>query len=433
MRRRDLKMLIGGAALVLTVTAVVWIAWPSGAPRSCGPFPSEAYVWQRHWGPEVSAAVTRGAKRLSGLVALAAEVSFEGGHRRVARAQVDPSLLASSGTCASLALRIGACPGPFGPEDEITLFLSGLARDLVAEARQAGLTPGELQLDFDCAASRLRGYLVWVEAIRKATAPTPVAVTVLPSWMGHEGFRELVEASPRYVLQVHSLGLPQSPDGSLELCHREATLRWVEQAARYGVPFRVALPTYGYTVGFRLDGKFVGVRAEAGGAAWPEGTMLREVRAGSATMAGLVSGWTEDRPAALEGIIWYRLPVDGDRLNWSWTAFSAVLEGRAPRAEWKIEARRVEPCLYEVVLRNDGEEDWLSASAVSVRWSGARLLAGEAFGGVEWIDKSAGEVVLQIADQAVGQRVSPGEDRTIGWLRMSSEVKIDVDLLAKNS
>jgi hypothetical protein len=209
--RREVKIPIGVSAALLCAAGALWIARPAGGPRSSGPLPSEAYVWQRRWGPEVHDAALRGARSRLGLVVLAAEVSFEGGRRRIARAPLDHSILASAGGSPGLALRIGPCPGPFGLEDEITLFLAGLARDLVVEARRGGLEPGELQIDFDCAASKLRGYAVWVEAIRRATAPTPVAVTVLPSWMGHEGFRELVEASPRYVLQVHSLGLPQGP------------------------------------------------------------------------------------------------------------------------------------------------------------------------------------------------------------------------------
>ncbi len=35
-------------------------------------------------------------------------------------------------------------------------------------------------------------------------------------------------------------------------------------------------------------------------------------------MAGLVRGWTEGHPKELTGILWYRLPVAGDRNNWTW-------------------------------------------------------------------------------------------------------------------
>jgi len=36
----------------------------------------------------------------------------------------------------------------------------------------------------------------------------------------------------------------------------------------------------------------------------------------SPAAAGLVREWTRERPEELAGILWYRLPVAGDRLNW---------------------------------------------------------------------------------------------------------------------
>jgi len=43
---------------------------------------------------------------------------------------------------------------------------------LVAMAASNHLELAELQLDFDCAESKLDGYRVWVEAIRSRLAPT---------------------------------------------------------------------------------------------------------------------------------------------------------------------------------------------------------------------------------------------------------------------
>jgi hypothetical protein len=45
------------------------------------------------------------------------------------------------------------------------------------------IVPRELQIDFDCAESKLDGYQVWVEAIKYKISPVPVTITALPSWL----------------------------------------------------------------------------------------------------------------------------------------------------------------------------------------------------------------------------------------------------------
>jgi hypothetical protein len=427
--RREVKILLGIAALA---GGALWVGSFSPVERFNGPLRSEAYVWQRRWGPELVEAVVHGASRFSSLVVLDVEVSLDGNRRRVAHACVDYGLLADLPVPTGLALRVGPYPGPFGRTDEPTRWLAGLARDTVDRARASGLEPAELQIDFDCAASKLEGYLVWVEEIRNAVQPIPLTITVLPSWMGHSGFRRLVEAVPRYVLQVHSLERPEGPQDSLVLCDPGSSARWVEQAARYGVPFRVALPTYGYVVAFDADGRFEGLHAEGGVPHGSRGTMLRETRANPDELAALIRQWTADRPALLEGMIWYRLPVGTDDLNWSWQTLSAVLEGRSPRASVRAVSRRVEAGLYEIVVHNEGERD-LPLLPVEIRWSGARLVAGEAFGESEWVDAGADKVVFQTVGESRGPRVVPGESLLLGWLRMSGEVEIHVEMLADDT
>ena len=75
---------------------------------------------------------------------------------------------------------------------------------------------------------------------------------------------------------------------------------------------------YGYLIAFDAQGKFIGLSAEGPAAAWPEDVRTREVRAEPAAMVELVREWTARRPEAMLGVIWYRLPVEGERLNWPW-------------------------------------------------------------------------------------------------------------------
>jgi hypothetical protein len=283
----------------------------------------------------------------------------------------------------------------------------------------------ELQIDFDCAAGKLDGYRVWVEAIRARVTPVPVVITALPSWLGRSACGRLVAAADGWVLQVHSLERPRDMAAPVSLCDPVRARLAVARAARLGRPFRVALPTYGYTVGFDGQGRFVGLAAEGSSRSWPEGVQLRELRADPAAMAALVHGWTLDRPAALRGVIWYRLPVAGDRLNWSWPTLAAVMAGQAPGGRLRADARRPRPGLVEIDLVNDGNADHSGPVGVTVRWSGARRVAGDALGGVVLVEEGPGLAVFRSAGAV---RLEPGGRRVLGWLRLDVEVEVHAEL-----
>jgi len=61
------------------------------------------------------------------------------------------------------------------------------------------------------------------------------------------------------VLQVHSLERPKDINTRFELCDSKAARRAVDLAGKVGVPFRVALPTYGYLIAFDSEGKYLGL------------------------------------------------------------------------------------------------------------------------------------------------------------------------------
>ena len=255
----------------------------------------------------------------------AGEIPFER-----ASATSDAATLRQAGAPVSLALRVGPFPGPFTANDKVALFLGDLAASLVQRPKTNGVSVSELQVDFDCATSKLDGYRVWLEAIQRRVAPLPVTITALPSWLRSSAFKRLAQAAPNYVLQVHSVERPSSFDAPFTLCDPANAQRAVERAGRIGVPFRVALPTYGYVLAFDKSGKFLGLSAEGPARAWPADAKLRQVDSNPRELAALVQGWTARRPAAMRGVIWYRLPVATDSLNWRWPTLGALLAGRIP-------------------------------------------------------------------------------------------------------
>ena len=418
------------ALLALAVNgAPVSTAPPTPSRQAPGPLSHEAYVWQRAWTQPVRDGVKAHARDFAGLTVLSAEVAWKDHRPQVVRVPLDYSILTNAPCPVGLALRIGAYSGPFSTNDSTADLLTGLAVSLIAEARANGLAPRELQIDFDCAESKLEGYRAWVEAFRRKAAPVPVTITALPSWLEQSSFQRLVSAAGSYVLQVHSLDRPRRIDSPWTLCDPAGARQAVARAARLSIPFWVALPTYGYLMAFDTDGRLLGLSAEGPAKTWPASARIREARSNPIELAQLVQGWTTNRPAALQGIIWYRLPVASDILNWRWPTLGAILAARSPREGFRAEPRRVEPGLVEVSLVNDGELDISSRLAVEVRWPserGTRLVAGDGLGGFELLDGGLSSVKFQ--NRTPLWRLPAGDKQVIGWLRLSADREVQVEI-----
>jgi hypothetical protein len=409
------------------VVPVIGVAWVCAAEPEATRLPHEAYVWQRTWNDPVRAAVTNHADTFQRIVILSAEVTWQNKQPRILRIPIDYVALHNLDTPVGLALRIGPYSGPFATNSPATVILSDLAASLVAQAETNGVVVDELQIDFDCATSKLDGYRVWLESISRKVSPTPVTITALPSWLESSNFGPLAESASNYVLQVHSLERPQGINDRFELCDSRTATQAVRRAARFGVPFRAALPTYGYLLAFDREGRFVGLSAEGPGRSWPEGVQIREVRADPLSMARLVQGWDTNRPSELRGVIWYRLPTTVDNLNWRWPTLGAIVASRLPRERIRAETRQVETRLVEINLVNDGELDSSSRLAVEVRWSDARLVAGDGLGGFTLADRN-GPSTATFQTRSQSLRLPAGERLKAGWLRFDRDCEVQVEL-----
>ena len=396
------------------------------APYLHVPLTHEAYVWQRAWTTPVRDAIAQHASRFSGLTVLSAEVSWKGKQPQVVRVPLDYTVLTNVHCPVGLAFRIGRCPVSVAADNATTVFLTDVAASLIAEARSHCLAPRELQIDFDCAESKLDGYRAWVEDFRRKVAPLPVSITALPSWLEQPAFKRLAATADGYVLQVHSLQRPRALEAPFTLCDPAAARLAVERAAQVGIPFRVALPTYGYLIAFDAGGRFVGLSAEGPSKTWPAGVQLREVRANPLELAQLVQFWATNRPAAMRGVIWYRLPVTEDTLNWRWPTLGAIVAERSPRESFRVETRRVEPGLVGISLINDGELDISSRLTIQVRWHNARFVAGEGLRGFELVD--GGPSTVKFRSRTEPCRLPAGVKQDIGWLRLSEDREVQIEM-----
>lgn len=394
-------------------------------PRTAGPLRQEVYVWQRSWTPAVQESV-RQAKDFAGVIVLAAEVDFRGPEPRVTRVPLDGATLRALGRPVGAAVRATAFSGRFADSPEIVRLLQSLVRDVAVEARARGISLFEIQIDYDCPESKLKDYREILPVLREAAAPVPLTLTALPSWMRQrQAFRRLIEGVDGYVLQLHSLVLPEKPGEVAALIEPRSARGWVEAAASFGRPFRVALPTYGYEVAYDARGKLLGVLAEGPLLSWSPDVTVRKVRSDPQAMSGLIRSWARDRPAALTGVLWYRMPVAGDRLNWTWPTLRAVTAGRAPRGEIRAVIREPEPRLVEVDLLNAGETEVPWPATVQLRWQGRAPSAADGLAVYKIVRADRGGIDL--AGSAAGL-LRPGERRTIAWVRFATRTEVQVEL-----
>lgn len=375
-----------------------------------GALPQQAYVWQRSWGDTVERAVREAREDFSGLIALGAEVRWHGEEARTTQVPFRGETLVAAGLPVGLALRIHERRGPLG-EREATV-VRGLLSGCLERASRAGLPVGEIQLDLDCPTARLGEYRRWFKQLRVGFSGLKWTFTALPSWLKHPSVLALCEAADGYVLQVHGLARPSA--GQAVLFERDQARRALDLAGALGWSFRLALPTYSYRVAFDTERRLAGVSAEGAGV-WEEDLQVRRVAAPAPEVAALVRSVLQGRPSALSGLLWYRLPVQGDTLNWSRTTLRAVQRGEEPRPVVRGEATPLEDGCWALWLRNDGTDTAFLRGDVRVSWRRGRPLAADAFAGFE-----PGEVgdYSRIFHTSSELALLPGERKEMGWIRL---------------
>ena len=396
-------------------------------PHTSGPLPQDVYVWQRVWTKEVDSVLPEAQAHFHELLPLAAEVSWKNNQPVVTQIAIDyPSLHEATHTIG-LVLRINAYNGPFRSQDNATRELEDLGRTLITNAQQAGFTVTELQLDFDCAASKLAEYRVWVHALKEALSPTPVHITVLPTWIKKPGFGRLIAEAGEFTLQVHSVDPPMFGGDRFEICDTARAKLWVENAAAFNIPFRVALPTYSCVVAFDSTSKLVGLSAEGPSVVWPQNTHLKVYSSDPERLSKLVQGWIQDRPEKMQGIVWYRLPVPIDRRNWRLTTLLKVAGGSELRHKLHVQIKPGQP--VEVLLQNEGDVNERLPEKIVVRWAGGSLRGADALGFYRLGKQTPFSLELLKNEGAIESDLSPETTLSIAWLSVDPPDEVHAEIV----
>jgi len=387
-----------------------------------GPLKQRGYVWQREWTPAVIDAIGEAEPRMDGVVLLGAEVNLGGKKPEIVKAPIDWDAVKRQSKHCSIALRVSPFAGPFRADDAAARTIIDLTRELLSGAREHNVDVEELQFDFDCARKNLGAYRTWLQMLRPVVHPARFVITTLPAWLDDSQFSALVREVDGYVLQVHSV--PISAGTNAKLSDARLAREWVRKAARFGIPFEVALPTYRCAAGYGPDGKLLSVAMDSVQPVWPPGTRVLEFGADADEIAALVNDWQKTRPPQLRELIWYRVPIATDTRNWRWPTLSAVMSGRLPKHKLNILQEGENP--IDLSIFNAGEADEQLNANVTATWNGAGLTASDALAG--WNVKSENGRAIFKVTASHGLRLPPGATRKIGWLRFDQTTTLETEL-----
>lgn len=409
------KVLLASIMALSALVGLVYTFAPGlrGAGRNAEPFRHDAYVWQTRWTDAVVRAVRESAFRFDAFAVLAAEA--DGRRMAVRNVAVDWKSLSETRKPVIAVLRInsGLASHLAAEFDATVARVVAWETDILQTAKSQGVTPDALQVDYDCPTGHLSDYAALMRRMREVFPESRLSMTALPTWLGEPRFKSLLQHVDDYVLQAHFLDRPDHVDDPVSLCDPARALHAVEQAAKLGAPFVVALPTYGYRLMFDASGRFVALAAE--GAPEPShAVVVREVHANPAEMADLVRRLKADRPAECLGIAWFRLPVEGDRMNWSPLTLEAVMRGEAPRTEYAATVKNPKPQLFEVWITNSGHTTLPTVVHVDAIVAHGHVIATDVLGPYRATPDSPDGYCI------VGPLPRPGESAMAAWFRLEN-------------
>ncbi|WP_103102865.1 DUF3142 domain-containing protein [Pseudomonas sp. LFM046] len=359
-------------------------------PEAPSPLDQQLYIWQRQWRPAHAEALAASRADFSTLRVLAAQAHPGAGWSRV---QVDADLLKADGRPLIAVVRLdGQLPG----HDLQHARASILA--LIDDWRAQGLAPQGLEIDHDCASARLPAYAAFLRDLRQALPDDlPLSITALPAWLDSTALPDLLRQVNSSVLQVHAVNDPA--DGLFDPAR---ALAWARRWSAVGErPFHLALPAYGIAL---VNGRVESERplAIAG--------QRQELQAEPQQLADLLTELRRNPPAHLAGIIWFRLPLAGDRRAWPLTTLLAVTRGEPLKADIQPRFRR-DGRLHELALANLGNLAGPLPARVELPAQGCE--AADALAGYQ-LQRNADRLVFT---RSIEGQVSAGHQRALGWAR----------------
>jgi hypothetical protein len=359
------------------------------------PLDQQLYVWQRQWTPAHEAALRNSHADFSTLRVLALQAFPQDGWKR---ARIDSALLKQDARPLIAVIRLD---GQLKALDQDEIIAQ--VRQVLDDWQTQGLTVTGVEIDHDAGNARLPVYRSFLTQLKAALpASLPLSITALPAWLDSPDLPDLLATVDSSVLQVHAVSDPRR--GLFDV---DQARQWAKAWGRVTQkPFYLALPAYGVALLPGADGAPV-VESEV---PIEHGGERRELLADPLQLSTLALDLRNDPPPHLAGLIWFRLPLAGDRRAWSLTTLGAVARGDALDSRLNLQLSE-QGGLYDIAVSNQGNLDnaWPERLTLAVR-------------GCDGADALAGYALQQSPDLLTftrlrDGRIAAGGQRAIGWAR----------------
>lgn len=277
----------------------------------------------------------------------------------------------------------------------------------------------EIQLDLDCPESRMNEYAGLISNLRKIIPQPTLSITVLPCHVGNRSFRHLTKTVNSYVLQVHGLAVPKHLNDPAELMNRKTADRAIRQAEALGHPYSIALACYAYELNFDpTSKKFMFLTAE--GPVRRQPSLKKRIAADPADLVDLVSTFQTLEHA--QQIIWFRLPVQGDRLCLPRPTLGTIEAGELPRIGIHCAATLLSPTTLELTVHNSNIIHATQAE-LTLTWE-------QPTGAFDLYRDSSAEQTLpgQLPTTLSINLPAPGQSVKLGWFSSSTPPSTTIQL-----
>lgn len=356
----------------------------------------DAYLWQRHWNAAVVKALAEAGRYVHAWRVLAAEVDAKGHATLVA---VDGEALRRTGNPVIAVIRADGRDG--------AAKALATATNVMADWKRAGIPLSGIEIDYDCATSRLGEYRDLLRTWKKQGLT--LSITALPSWLESGELGSLLSEVDESVLQVHSVMTAKAG-----LFDKAVAMDWTRAwAKRSPKPFWIALPTYWSRVSWSEAGQVTAIESEA--ARYGSDAASEELFVDPREVSLMVAEIRQAGFTNMKGVAWFRLPTSEDQRAWSADTWHAVMEGRAlPETPAAVRFKEDQAGARDVYLANASGIDGRLPAEVLVAAEGCEF--ADAVLPYRWERASAGVRFLAMSSDVL----RAGQERPVGWVRCAN-------------
>ncbi|MFV0595019.1 DUF3142 domain-containing protein [Shewanella sp.] len=405
----------------------------------------EVYVWQRQWRDANQSALVESQSTFNGVRILALQAHPKPNGTDIwFEVRVNHEWLQADPRPKVAVIRLDGQLTRLNNREALQKILA-----LIQDWQAKGTKLAGIEIDHDSASSKLAAYNAFLRELKSQLPHTlKLSITSLPAWLSSPAFPPLFDNIDELVLQIHSVSDPR-----LGLFDPAQGWQWVEQLSRLTkVPYLIALPSYGSAVystasGYRVENE-VPMRMPLADTASSQHVARQELMANPQVLQSFVKKLHTFADPKLKGMIWFRLPLEGDKRVWPLSTLIAVAKQQAlaPHIELEIVSQAnaslalipneaPKSTLFQLVLVNKGNlagklPSQLSLAAQSCSGYDAQngYQAKLTQGTLVWqlpqatsTERAAEPASSQFAPNLISAvELSPNGRRVIGWARCES-------------